>query len=100
MVSRCPKNLKIGIWAPYRDNRISKAGSQKKEYPNHHYQVKLGNLVVFIGNGRLFIDIETLYEQVEWTFSRQQMYLVYEQKLNFSDVSHYCESLGDHILLQ
>ena len=31
-VSRFPKILKIGIWAPYtihRDNRISKAGSKK-----------------------------------------------------------------------
>ena len=48
MVSMCPKTLKIDFWAPHRDNRISKAGSQKRIFNFEEHPIDQPIVVVII----------------------------------------------------
>ena len=66
-------------------------------FHHHQYQLDLSNLVSLVANGTLIVNIETQGEEEEWTFSSHNPFRLHEQKLNFSDASHFCKNMGGHL---
>ena len=61
----------------------------------HHYQLDVPSIASFVRSGNFAINVETLDDQEEWSYSRQEKRLELKAgKLNFSEARNFCKGLG------